>query len=245
VKILTVGDSWTYGEESSDPETMSWPAQMASKYNVEVTNLATSGCSNKRAMRVCVEEILVNPIYDFVIFPLCPASRTEILNQGKWMQIWSTERDNDFNKLFASVWHSFNDVQQIILDCFMLFNTLENLRVNLYVTGLAFRPNDYRSELSWITKYAGDNKFDEIGIPTEDFDLATEDMHQKLTFLQYLHNGNLFMQPDYLNDVCANYLNQPGTKKIYGDELYASGRHPNDQGYTALADYFANKIGLC
>ena len=41
-----------------------------------------------------------------------------------------------------------------------------------------------------------------------------------------------------------NYLKNPIVKIKYGGQLFASGGHPNDQGYAALADYFANKIGL-
>jgi len=36
MRILTLGDSWTHGPSNNDPPDISWPSQMASRYNVEV-----------------------------------------------------------------------------------------------------------------------------------------------------------------------------------------------------------------
>jgi hypothetical protein len=82
MRTLTLGDSWTYGEESSDPATMSWPAQMSKNYNIEVVNLGRSGSSLERACRIGIEELCRNRDYDFVVLPLVPLNRTEILKYG-------------------------------------------------------------------------------------------------------------------------------------------------------------------
>ena len=79
MRILTLGDSWTYGsnEWGLDPAIVSWPAQMSQKYGVDVVNLARGGSGNQRAARIGIEELCRDSNYDYVIFPLAPASRTE------------------------------------------------------------------------------------------------------------------------------------------------------------------------
>lgn len=246
MKILTIGDSWTYGAESSDPATMSWPAQMAKKYDINITNLAQCGSSNKRQIRICFEEVCRNSYYDYVIFPMGPASRTEILKTGKWHQIWPTSPgSSDVDLIFTEYWHPWNDIQNTILDCYSLINTLENLNIKTFITGLSLFPNSYRKELSWITDYNNDNDFEKLGIPLSEFNIGINDLDRKLKVLKAMHNQNLNSQPEYLFDVVENFLNLNETKNIYGKNLFASNNgHPNDQGYASLADYFAKKINL-
>lgn len=236
MKILTIGDSWTWGGESSDPETMSWPALMAKKYNVEVTNLARPGCSNKRSMRICVEEVCRNNVYDLIIFPLGPASRTEILKNGKWHQVWPNDPSgSDADQLFTEYWHPWNDVQNTILECFYFFNTIKNLNITLLATCLSFLPRNYNKELSWIVKYNNDYNFNSLGMPLSDLNIGPDDLHRKLTCLKALHDMNIQCQSEYLLDVDQLVLNQE-------KKFYARGGHPNDIGYGLLADYFGQKI---
>lgn len=247
MKILTIGDSWTFGSESSNPKTMSWPAQLANKYNVDVTNLAQAGSSNKRQIRICFEELARNSDYDWVIFPLAPASRTELLRSGKWYQIWTNpiQVTSPADEIFLEFYHPWNDVQNVILECFGFINAIENIGPKLYITCLAASPSNYSEEMSWILNYKNDNDFNSLGMPVNEFDIGVADLDRKLKCLKAMHDTNLQSQPDYLLDVIEDYLNNDNTRAVYGEQLFASGLHPNDQGYTALADYFANKIGLC
>lgn len=245
MKILTIGDSWTFGSESTDPSTMSWPAQMASKYNVDVTNLARGGSSNKRQMRICYEELARNKDYDWVIFPLGPGSRTELLKVGKWQQIWpGRHATNPLDKLFQEFYCSWNDVQYTILDCFGFINAIQNIGPKLYITGMSFFPSTYSKQLSWILDYKNDNDFNSLGMPLNDFNIGIADLDRKLKCLKAMHADNLEAQPDYFFDVPTNYLHNDSTRAIYGKQLFANDGHPNDQGYAALADYFADKINL-
>jgi len=245
MKILTIGDSWTYGSESSNPATMSWPAQLATKYNVQVTNLARGGSSNKRQIRICFEELARNNNYDYIIFPLGPASRTELLKNGKWHQVWPGKDATDYvDKLYTQFYHPFNDVQNTILECFGFINTIENIKIKLLVTGMSFRPSFYTEEMSWILNYKNDNNFRSLGVPLQEFNIGIKDLDRKLKCLKAMHTRNLELQPEYFFDVPENYLKNPIVKIKYGGQLFASGGHPNNQGYAALADYFANKIGL-
>jgi hypothetical protein len=245
MRILTVGDSWTYGLGSSDPATKAWPAVIAQQHNVDVVNLARPGSSNQRAMRVAIEELCRDPAYDYVIFPLCPAERNEILNVGKWQQLWPSNPLTPVEKIYASLWHPWNDVQQIIMLSFWFAHAIKAMDIPLYITGLSLCPNDWiLPGLKWVNNYRDDNDFASIGMPvnTDLSNISTVDLDRKLKSLRAIHNKNLSLQPDYMYDVVNDYYQLEKTQKTYNYTCENS--HPNDAGNIALADYFAKKIGL-
>jgi len=63
MKLLTVGDSFTFGEELSDvtdnvtPSKFAWPELLAGRLGWKVTNLAKPGSGNTRMVRNVVNEI--------------------------------------------------------------------------------------------------------------------------------------------------------------------------------------------
>lgn len=245
MRILTLGDSWTYGTESSDPVTQSWPAQLSRKYRVEVVNLAQAGSSNQRAARIGIEELCRDSNYDYVIFPLAPASRTEILNVGKWHQVWpdSGSSKSKVDSLFGEFWHPWNDLQYVLQTAFYFMHSVDALGIPLYMTGLSLHPNLYSEQMNWILNYKNDNDFARLHIPLSELNIGIKDLDRKLQSLHAIHRHNLQLQPDYFYDVVDNYFKLPEIQNKY-EYVYKGFRHPNDKGYTALADYFAGKIGL-
>lgn len=242
MKILTIGDSWTYGEESSDPAIMSWPAQMARNHKVKVTNLARSGSSNQRAMRIGLEELCRNNRYDYVIWPLSPAPRTEILKQGKWHQIWPGQGTSHLDKIYTEFWTPWNDVQTTIMLVLQFSLALKAMNIPLYIAGLSLSPFQYSKEMSWITNYKDDFEFEKLGMPVNGWDIGTLDLDRKLKSLRAMHNTILTIQPDYWFDIIKNYYKLPEIPKKYGYKI--SKGHPGDLGYYALSEFFADKIGL-
>lgn len=237
MRILTLGDSWTYGSESSDPATKSWPAQMSKKYNVEVVNLARGGSSNQRATRIGIEELCRDPDYDWVIWPLCPASRTEILNLGKWQQIWPNQGTGELDKIYAKLWHPWGDVQNTLMLVLQFLSFVQLQGPRLFISGLSLQPLRYTNELNWILNYKNDYNFNSLGMPLQDLNIGVKDLDRKLKSLKSIHNTIIKHQPEYFTDV-SNWL-----RKMPGQN-FAVGSHPNDAGYALLADYFAKKIGL-
>ena len=244
MRILTIGDSWTYGVNSSNPATMSWPAQMARKYNVEVVNLARHGSSNQRAARIGIEEICRDSNYDYIIFPLAPAVRTELLKIGKWHQIWPASGDKHLDKIYGDFWHPWNDVQHTIMLSFYFMHSVHSLGVPLYMSGLSLYPDTYFKEMSWITDYKDDADFVRMNMPLKDLNIGISDLDRKLKSLRAIHNKNLKLQPDYLYDIFKNYLEDTSIQHVYNYTHKNFSGHPDDNGYAALADYFAKKIGL-
>lgn len=244
MRILTLGDSWTYGANSSSPATMSWPAQMSKKYGVDVVNLARKGSSNQRAIRIGIEELCRDPYYDYVVFPLGPACRTEVLKNGKYYQIWPNTDTTPYDRIFTEFWHPWNDVQQTIMLSFWFMHSLKALGIPLYMTSLSLYSQQYENEIRWITDYKNDNDFNSLKMPLSDFNIGIADLDRKLKSLRAIHNTNLKEQPDYFTDVIANYLMKETVQIQYRYEYEQFYGHPDDNGYAALADYFANKIGL-
>lgn len=237
MRILTLGDSWTYGAESSDPANKSWPAQMAKKYNVEVVNLATGGSSNQRAARIGIEELCRDPHYDWVIFPLGPASRSEILKMGKWHQIWPLSGHTPIDKIHRDFWHPWNDVQNTLMLVLNFLSFVKLTGSKLHITGLSLFTMNYSNEIKWILNYKNDYDFNSLGMPLSDLDIGIKDLDRKLKSLKAIHNTIAEYQPDYF----SNAINECFGKST---GMFARGGHPNDNGYARLADYFAEKIGL-
>ena len=250
MRILTLGDSWTYGsnEWGLDPEVISWPAQMSQKYGVEVVNLACGGGSNQRAARIGIEELCRDSNYDYVIFPLAPAARTEILKLGKWHQIWPGHgkrgSNSDLDKIYTEFWHAWNDLQNTIMLSFYFIHSIQALGIPLFISGLSLCPSQYAEQLSWILNYKNDNNFESLNMPLEDFNIGINDLDRKLRSLKAIHFANLKLQPEYLDDVCQSYFFNLETQQKYSYSYKTFKGHPDDAGYLALADYFAGKIGL-
>jgi hypothetical protein len=80
MKVLTVGDSFTYGEELADQKS-AWPYLLGH----EVTNLAKPGSSNTCMVRAVVEHAYD---YDLIIIAWSHFARTEIADETGFYDIW-------------------------------------------------------------------------------------------------------------------------------------------------------------
>lgn len=74
-QLLTVGDSFTYGDELSD-RYQAWPYQLADQLGYEVHNQGLSGSSNASIVRRTLEELAVND-YDLVVIGWTSPGRIE------------------------------------------------------------------------------------------------------------------------------------------------------------------------
>jgi lysophospholipase L1-like esterase len=75
-KVLTVGCSFTYGEELTMPQSDAWPALIAKANNWQVINRGKGGGSNDRNIRIVIDEIENN--YDLIIVAWTTYDRFEI-----------------------------------------------------------------------------------------------------------------------------------------------------------------------
>ena len=84
MRLLTVGDSFTYGEELSDLNN-AWPYLLGNKLDYTVNNLAKPGCGNTRMIRHAVEQI---NNYDLIIIAWSHFARTELADEHGFYDIW-------------------------------------------------------------------------------------------------------------------------------------------------------------
>ena len=75
-RVLTVGCSFTFGEELADPKTSAWPHLLGQANAWEINNQGQSGGSNDRNVRVCFEE--VSNKYDLIIVAWTVHERIEV-----------------------------------------------------------------------------------------------------------------------------------------------------------------------
>jgi lysophospholipase L1-like esterase len=74
-QLLTVGDSFTYGDELKDCY-QAWPYGLADRLDYEVHNMGQSGAGNASILRRTLEELAVNH-YDLVVIAWTSPGRIE------------------------------------------------------------------------------------------------------------------------------------------------------------------------
>jgi lysophospholipase L1-like esterase len=84
MKLLTVGDSFTYGEELSDLNN-AWPYLLGNKLGYAVDNLAKPGSGNTRMVRHAVEQV---NNYDLIIIAWSHFARTELADENGFYDLW-------------------------------------------------------------------------------------------------------------------------------------------------------------
>lgn len=84
MKLLTVGDSFTYGEELADL-TSAWPNLLANKIGYELINLARPGGGNTRMVRNCIEQV---NNYDMVVIAWSHFARFEMADENGFYDLW-------------------------------------------------------------------------------------------------------------------------------------------------------------
>jgi len=84
MRLLTVGDSFTYGDELVD-RTQAWPHLLGAQLGYEVTNLGKPGCSNNYMVRAVIENSHDN---DLVIIAWSHYARVETSDENGPYDIW-------------------------------------------------------------------------------------------------------------------------------------------------------------
>lgn len=84
-RLLTVGDSFTYGDELADPAKSSWPVIVSNLFDMKLTNLGIPGRGNTRMVRAVVEN---SNQFDAVIIAWSHFDRIEIADEIDVFDIW-------------------------------------------------------------------------------------------------------------------------------------------------------------
>lgn len=93
MKLLTVGDSFTYGDELPD-RGLAWPYLLANKLNFDVTNLGKPGAGNNNIMRTVIEH---SDEADIIIIAWSHFARIEVADENGIYDIWPGNAGNLFS----------------------------------------------------------------------------------------------------------------------------------------------------
>jgi lysophospholipase L1-like esterase len=95
MNILTVGDSFTYGEELDDLYN-AWPYKLGNRIrNSSVVNLGEPAASNDKILRKTIEYVLVNNV-DLVVIGWSNLGRSEFADEFGYYDVWPGYSGNLF-----------------------------------------------------------------------------------------------------------------------------------------------------
>jgi Family of unknown function (DUF6071) len=94
MKLLTVGDSFTYGEELAD-RNMAWPQQLASKLGYELINLGQPSASNDNILRKTLDHLTFDTA-DLVVIGWSNIGRSEYADEFGYYDVWPGYQGNLF-----------------------------------------------------------------------------------------------------------------------------------------------------
>jgi len=94
--LLTVGDSFTYGEELEDRNS-AWPQQLANQINYQLINLASPAASNDKILRTTFEHLLTHTP-DLVVIGWSNIGRSEYADEFGYYDVWPGYQGNLFRR---------------------------------------------------------------------------------------------------------------------------------------------------
>ena len=157
MKLLTVGDSFTYGDELVD-RTLAWPYLLANKINYNVDNLGKPGESNTAILR---NAMLNADDADIVVIAWSHYGRMEASDENGVFTIWPGNAGNLFkdelsyrHDLLTYINHHHDDFyqfQQLLINIILLQNYMKSNNKK-YLMLDSFNECDYDSTKPRLSK---------------------------------------------------------------------------------------------
>ena len=150
MKLLTIGDSFTYGDELPDRRA-AWPVVLANKLGWTLTNLGVNSCSNTGMIRRVVEHI---DQHDVIIVGWSHYDRLEVADKYSAYEIWPSKRNipnikecpwrAELGKHYT-LYHNHEYAYRQYLINVILFQSLAQLKNKKYLMIDAFGNNTDRA----------------------------------------------------------------------------------------------------
>ena len=123
MKLLTVGDSFTYGDELPD-RILAWPHLLGQELGYEVTNLGRPGVGNASIMRTVIEQC---EEADIVIIAWSHFARIEVADENGIYDIWPGNAGNLFSGNLAYRHELLRYINKHHNDLYLFSQTLTNI----------------------------------------------------------------------------------------------------------------------
>jgi hypothetical protein len=147
--ILTIGDSFTWGDELADRTAHAWPYLIGKLFKQEVSNMATPGASNDRILRIAVEES-IKQVYDLVIVVWADHNRFETWSDPD-QQVKCINVHNDFLPWISDYYKfSYNDLYNLekkSLQILLLQQHFKMINQPYFFANVSGRHISYRSNV--------------------------------------------------------------------------------------------------
>ncbi len=185
-RLVTLGCSFTYGEELSNPKEQAWPSLLSKTFEIDLLNLAKPGYSNDHIMHNLLEINLCSD--DLVVIGFAPFNRILFENEEGWFTTIPNFYKESKNELITQVFKNTSIdflikrflVQivyvQTLLDKkntkWLFFNPSTNLRQSDNIQKYSYLTNQIDSNRFWGWPYycwldlIGDEKVMPKGHPT-------------------------------------------------------------------------------
>ena len=212
--ILTVGDSFTYGEELENRDS-AYPYYLAKGLKANVVNLGIPSGGNKQMIRKVMDYVISGEAVDLVVIGWTSPGRMEFADANGVFDIWPGysgdlfRRDGQEWRLellnYINMHHDPEYIyQQFLLDVILLQDFLKNRGIKyimLRVVGNEYYHNTYYNDDAVLTKQIDTQHF--LGWPNEGMAEWTngckrgprghflEEGHRKVTAKLYEHIRNL------------------------------------------------------
>lgn len=144
--ILTLGDSFTWGDELADRLATAWPYLIGYEFDQQVVNLATPGASNDNIVRLAVEESIKQK-YNLVVVAWADQNRSEVWSEVD-QQIKSINSHSTFLPWIQSYYkYSYNDeynVEKKSLQMLLLQQHFKQINQPYLFTNVSGRHLNYK-----------------------------------------------------------------------------------------------------
>ena len=123
MKLLAVGDSFTYGEELAD-RNVAWPYLLGNKLGYTVDNFAKPGAGNTRILRNTIEYA---DEHDLIIIAWSHFARIEVADENGVFTVWPGNAGNLFKGDLAFRYDLLKYINQHHDDLYLFSQTLINV----------------------------------------------------------------------------------------------------------------------
>lgn len=212
MKLITIGDSFTYGEELENRHD-AWPQVLANKLGYEVINLGTPAASNDKILRKAVDYLITDSA-DLIVIGWSNIGRSEYADEFGYYDVWPGYQGNLF-KRDECEWRNE------LVDYVSRYHNSESMHLKFVQQVLLLQSYLKQKQIKYVMCNIVQNEY--YKKKTFDGHLAYHAQVDKETFLGYNESGMLEWTYGVTKGPGGHFLEQG--HQIVADRIYEHIRH--------------------